>query len=391
MRRVIVLGLLLAFASSADAAERVTVAQLEQAIATGMAPRKAEIDSQDSIRADLLDELLLSDELANRLRTLELAERLTPATLSALLAKYNLGPRAQFALELLSDESAFLDPPANELPQLPPPTAEEQHRMLKQAGGFVFSTLAHLPDFFARLSTTHFTDAAASTLEASASGKSRLRVIGTSVADVTFRDGREVLDSAPRNVSGQRTLAGLHSQGEFGAEAAIVFLDLANGTIAFHHWEKGIEGPVAVFRYSVPRAASHYEVKYSCEGKLAFRKTPAYSGTFSIVLATGSLARFTVQADWDPGDPITHVASAIEYGPVTLGDKVYACPQRSVAFTVDEAYACTRNGHYRKLDPPVAMLNRIVFTDYHRLGSEARIVSGPDNTSESDPAHPKVP
>jgi hypothetical protein len=167
----------------------------------------------------------------------------------------------------------------------------------------------------------------------------------------------------------------LDSQGEFGAEAATVILDLQHGSISFHHWESSEYGPVAVFRYTVPQAHSHYEVKYACHDKPSFHAQPAYHGTIAIDPATGVLVRFTVETESNPGDPITRVASAIEYGAVVLGDRHYFCPVRSLAFTVEEADTC-RESHKRVLARPVAMLNRIVFSDYHRLGSEMVIVPG---------------
>jgi hypothetical protein len=79
--------------------------------------------------------------------------------------------------------------------------------------------------------------------------------------------------------------------------------------------------------------------------------------------------RFTLETKASPGDPITDVASAIEYGAVMLGNRLYICPSRSVAFTVQEADSC-HESNQRALPRPVAMINRIIFSDYHRLGSE---------------------
>jgi hypothetical protein len=50
---------------------------------------------------------------------------------------------------------------------------------------------------------------------------------------------------------------------------------------------------------------------------------------------------------------------------------------------VQESDTCN-DPHKRKLTRPVAMLNRIVFTDYHRLGSEMVIVPGQQNPAATD-------
>ena len=110
-----------------------------------------------------------------------------------------------------------------------------------------------------------------------------------------------------------------------------------------------------------------------------FHAQPAYHGTLTIDPGIGVLVRYTVQAESSGGDPISKVASAIEYGAVVLGERHYFCPVRSLAFMVEEADTCS-DARRRKLDRPVAMLNRIIFSDYHKLGSEMVIVPGTPNS-----------
>jgi hypothetical protein len=380
MRREILLGLLLAAVPGTIGAQRITVHELEQILASsGPAP------ATDS-GADLGLEVDRDIALSTRLATLDLGERLTPTERTQFAAKFKLGPLTRSALELLADRSALLDPPASEFPALPRPDADAQRTMMKQATDFVLKALTHLPDFFALLTTTQFDDgpriAGGEILDATPG----MHRVGSSTREITFSDGKEVFDSSRGTLRPASELRdhGLESQGEFGAEAATVVLDLQQGSIAFHHWESGASGPVAVFRYEVPRGSSHYEVKEACHGKLTFHAQPAYHGSFSIDPANGALVRFTLETTASPGDPITHVASAIEYGAVTLGDRPYICPSRSVAFTVEEADSCHESNR-RALRRPVAMLNRIIFSDYHRLGSEVTILPG-----EQPPVKPDV-
>jgi hypothetical protein len=55
----------------------------------------------------------------------------------------------------------------------------------------------------------------------------------------------------------------------------------------------------------------------------------------------------------------------IEYGPVEIGGKKYDCPLRSVVIMRARIYA-----------PYETLLNDIVYTDYHKFGSEARMLPG---------------
>jgi hypothetical protein len=386
MRRAILLGAILAVVPGLAGAQRITVHELEQILASSAGPPPA-ADSEMEVRADLLDQIDRENNIALRLGGLELSERLTTMEKAELTTKYRLGTVARSALDLVADRSAFLDPPPAEIPDLPPPDAEAQHTMVRQAGEFVFNTLAHLPNFFALLSTTQYDDGplvAGGELLAAAPG---MHPVGTSEREITFSDGREVFDSSRGNLrpSGRRD-AGLDSQGEFGAEAATVMLDLRDGALEFQHWERTGIGNVAVFRYTVPAGHAHYEVKAGCRGKVSFRAQPAYHGTISIEPKSGVLVRFTLQTEAGSGDPIKQVSSVIEYGPVTLGDRHYLCPIRSLAFSVQEADSC-RESHHRALPRPVAMLNRIVFSDYHRLGSEMTIVPGEPQPGKPDQPH----
>src|SRR5260370_1801625 len=270
--------------------------------------------------------------------------------------------------------------------------------MVRQASAFVFQTLTHLPDFFALLTTTQFDDGPVIVSGETLATEARMHLVGSSEREITFSEGKEIFDSARVGlVSRRRREEGLDSQGEFGTEAAIVFLDLKHGTLSFHHWEQSAVGPVAVFRYAVPQAGSHYQVRYACKGQQSFHSQPAYHGTLSIDPTTGVLVRFTVRTESSEGDPITQVASAIDYGAVVLGDRRYFCPVRSLAFTVEEADTC-RETHKRRLARPIAMLNRIIFSDYHRLGSEMVIVpgtqqplkQGPEGTDPNQTAPPQI-
>lgn len=393
MRRLILFALLALLGARLDAAERMTVHQLEQILAAHVAPIPSNAPDND-----LLAEISREDDLAPRLGQIELTERLTPATRNRLAATYKLGPLTQAALDLLADRSALLDPPSDEMPRLPPPDAAAQRELVRTAGAFVFQALARLPDFFATRITTHFDDAPIVINGAVLSTAADLHMAGTFRREVTYRDGREIL-TAIEETDQHLPLwdQGLQTEGEFGPEPAIVFLDLIHGKLAFGHWEKAASGNVAVFAYSVPADASHYQVAASCRVTRTFVRRPSYHGTFSIDPASGALRRITLQTDSLPDDPISDVASVIEYGPVQLGKRTYVCPLRSLAFSVQQETACgKRKARERKLSRPIVYLNRTQFTTYHRLGSDSNIVSAPQaqagSAPQADPQmHPDSP
>jgi hypothetical protein len=386
MRNLIVIGLLSGMLTTAHAAEQLSVGQLEQKLGAslkdgaGGRPDNAQSDLIKELGADaeLLRGVREDSELAQQLFAAELTERLTPKTFDRLVAKFQPGLDTESALMFLRDRSELLDPPQAEWPALTAPDAAKQKHTLELARGYVFLTLLRLPNFFATRTTTRFSSAPQTWEFLDAPTREGQHLAGTSILEISFRDGKEFV--APTETSGMKRIPadmGLASQGEFGPEAATVLVDLAdqtNGTIAFHHWEITAAGPAAVFRYAVAAAGSHYQVNYACGASTPFHAFPGYHGSIAISPETGAILRITLLADSKPGDPVSHVTSTIEYGPVTVGDRVYICPLRSIAQMAVEADACGKRGSAHRLAQPEVMLNRTTFSNYHRLGSTVTIV-----------------
>ena len=111
-RRLTLLVLLASLTSIAGASKRVTVAQLEQALTAAHTAHKPDA------------------EIARQIDGLELSERLTEVNLNRLAAYLDAGSQAALALQLLADQSVFLDPPASEIPSTPTPDDAAQQRMI---------------------------------------------------------------------------------------------------------------------------------------------------------------------------------------------------------------------------------------------------------------------
>ncbi|MGB6192329.1 MAG: VWA domain-containing protein [Terracidiphilus sp.] len=108
MRRLILFGFVAVLALPALGAKRVSVAQLEEALAANNASHRADLDE------------------AREIGRLEMTEQLTDKALNRFAATLKLGPRTPLALQLLSDQSAFLAPPRDELPATEPPDTQAQ-------------------------------------------------------------------------------------------------------------------------------------------------------------------------------------------------------------------------------------------------------------------------
>ncbi len=123
------------------AAARVTVAQLEQILTKARAAHKSDV------------------EMVRQIGRVELSERLTETRLELLTKNLAEGPQTTQALRLLADQSAFLDPPASELPSIAPPDDASKQRMLDAARNYVAQTLPRLPNFLATRTTVISTTA----------------------------------------------------------------------------------------------------------------------------------------------------------------------------------------------------------------------------------------
>jgi VWFA-related protein len=399
----ILLILLLAFsAESALAARRVTVDQLQQILATARAGAKP-----DAV-------------VAQQLAEVELSERLSDATL-AKLQQNPPGPKTVEALAVLADSSVFLELPAAEIPATLPPDMTTQRQIMGRTVDYVAKTIPQLPNLLATRVTNRYDDGpqgangrnweVGGILANQPLGIPELHPVGVTRTVIAYNDGRETDDPQVTGAKKQPP-TGLVSWGEFGPILGTVLADAARSKLAWGHWETGKNGLVAVFHYSVPREASHYELNYCCiwnqnethtnyvqptggngrttrvgtgiqteaPGSTAYpyRQISGYHGSISVDPATGTILRITVDADLKPTDPITRAAIMVEYGTVQIGGRDYTCPVKSVSVSVAPASVTAK-----ATDALRFSMNSVSFEDYHRFGASTSIVASETPSASS--------
>jgi hypothetical protein len=431
MRRLILPVLIAMAALPAGATRHLTVEQLEKTLASSVAKHHAD--------ADMMKEF----------GDFDLSERLTDATRSRITNTLHLGPQTTLALQLLADESAVLDPPPAEVPKDAAPDEAAQKHILGSATSYVTQTLPHLPDFLATRTTYTFNDTAqifkvnewpvhaglhligktsreftflsdqgVQTLPGTRGVKAQMAPASTNVAaaqqeakaPAAAGPGSAAAGTSPAAAaSGTAQDRGLQSSGEFGALLGIIFVDTQKRAPTFHHWEQTPTGLVAVYRYAVAKADSHYIVNYCCEDEnlktrsgggggrrggggrgamgsqatgdeIALHMVPGYHGSLYIDPATGIIRRLTVEAELGDGT-VSRADTVIEYGQVTIGDRKFTCPLRSMNIWMGPAEGGQPASELainipQSLVPKGTLyVNETDFTDYHRLGSEMRIVN----------------
>jgi VWFA-related protein len=395
MRKLALLWLLAGVALPAVAARNITVEQLEQVLAAVHGKADAKV--------------------AQQLSGLELTERLSAARLSRWEADLP-GPESRQSLVLLADVAAFLDPPAAEIPATPAPDFAAQRRMIALTVDYASKTLHQLPNFFATRDTVRFEDTPqGSRPDTSEIPYQPLHPVGRATDTVLYRDGNEVVDSrAAKGNKNQPATQGLITTGVFGPVLATVLVDAAQGKLAWSHWEQGAAGPLAVFRFAVPREKSHYEVEFCCvtadNGSYrVFQQFSGYHGEMAVDPANGAILRLTLEADLKPADKIVRSEILVEYGPVEIGGKTYICPVKSVSISDAPALGSNafelqryRGGALLEHDSRTApthlraMLNDVVFEQYHLFHANARMLGGNNGapvenvasgSTEAGPAH----
>ena len=396
MRRLVLLVLLASLASTAAAAKRVTVAQLEQALMTAQGAHKSDA------------------EVAREIGSFELSERLSEASLDKLIA--GLDAQSALALQVLADQSAFLDPPANEMPSMAAPDEAAQQRMIAAGRHYVAQTLLQLPNLFATRTTNRYDDSAYEAKKGGWPVRAGLHLVNTSSQDSSIFNERS---NPTTSASAANSQQGLVSGGEFGSTLSMILSDTVNGRIAWSHWEQTPTGPVAVFHYLVPSSASHFEVinslprqgtldvaPASTSGRqgagINVRTTsgsqastvvtrPGYHGALWVDPVTGAILRTTMEADTKGSSQFKRAAIMVQYGPVQIGDSKFICPVRSVALSAAVSGANLDPLTRMPGDGPALWLNESVFTGYHRFGSTTRIVQNTSPPTQAAAVQPYLP
>ena len=389
MRRLISLVLLSLIPLCAVAAKRFTVSQLEQAITASNAAHKPDA------------------EIARQIGGMELSERLTEPTLSRLTAGLAADPQTALALRLLADESAFLDPPASEMPADSAPDEAAQQRMLDAARSYVKQTVPHLPNLLAKRTTNRYDDSPEALKNGGWGVRAGLHLAGTTSRDTSVLEERDNGSPTAGSAFWQAQM-GMISGGEFGSTLGMIMADTLKGKVSWGHWEETSGARVAVFRYSVPKSASHYEVIGTIQRAGAshqvdtargagtglstnvvgpnarpsetIRARPGYHGSLSIDPDSGTVLRITIESDSTDGSPFRRAAILVQYGPVQIGGDNFVCPLRSVAlsdavFDPQAIYA----------DTPTRWLNETLFTSYRRFGSTSQVLTEAASSESKNP------
>lgn len=320
-------------------------------------------------------------KVAARLSAVRLKERLSEHALVQMLRGVTLGEQSAEALDAIVAESQLQESPRSEWLPSGAPDAETEHRLMEELRAYVRNTLDHLPDFVTTRETRTIDNSPLPSGNMKTKPIVRFHFVKETRREVTIRDGQEMVeqigDGAHVNAGRAQMVGSFESWGDFGPILHTVLSDSAAGSLQWIHWEQNAEGHrVAVFRYRVPKAASHYGIDFCCyqENEDApwrrIQEKPGYRGDIDFDTETSTIAAVTLLADLDPQDVMAESGLAVQYGRVIIGGRTYVCPLRSVAISADRSFrlkAVDGIGVDRHV-------NVMRYVDYHKFGSDARVL-----------------
>jgi hypothetical protein len=351
----------------------VTVEQLEQVLTTSH-------DKPDA-------------ELAGQLSELTLTERLGSTTLLSWTARLR-GGKARQALVALADASAFLDPPAGEIPADAPPDSNAQQRITSLALEYLNKTLPNLPNFYARRTTVHYQETPPFEKGDAKITYQPLHIADTVKDTVFYRNGYEIGESdTGKNKKRKVDEPYLVTYGTFGPllRGAIDAIVVAPGGLSWKRWEEAAGKRLAVFGYVIPEEKSSYDIGGCClpdgDGTSAFQKRAGYHGEVAIDPTTGALLRLELIFDLKSTTPLIQSEVMTEYGPVEIGGKSYICPVRSVGISRGRSVAVLSetlkdrekiewHESFRTYGPYATMLNDITFDAFHLFRADSHMLTG---------------
>jgi len=328
------------------------------------------------------------DKLAEHLNSVELTERLRNSLLSLWEDRLR-GKNSKAALVRLADASVFLSPPADEILSNVAPDRGQQRDMLSRTGKYVDDVLLKLPDFFATRTTIQFQQRSPKETDTwkTALADQSLHEAVTEKTTLRYRNGHEEWDTQEKTGSRGAKLKDLSFIGIFGPILNSVLADAAraDSTLTWSGWERGDQGQEAVFHYSVQGTNPSYAVVDCClRGGTVFRAKPEYHGELAIDPDTGAVLRLTIQSepgwivepDLQPVRPVKATSMMVEYGPVEIGGHKYICPYRSVVMMRSRPVRplVFWDQKFEIYAPYETLLDDVAYTDYHKFGSESRIL-----------------
>jgi hypothetical protein len=290
-------------------------------------------------------------DVAKALHKLALTESLDERTIFQLQSQ-GAGPKTVAELRRLMEAARALPKPAapaaSVKPELPPPpSAEDQKRVIEAARETALHYTEGLPDFLCTQAIRRYVDT---------DGKESWRLIDRLVVRLGYAERREDYKLISRNDrptdQDYQALSGTTSAGEFGSMLHEIFNPQSH---AEFHWDREVtlhDRPVHVFSYRVAPGDASYQLSYGTDPQHRQHVTAGFHGLVYVDRDTSQVAKCVLEADNIPADfPVQRAVTTVDYDLAEVGGKPYLLPLRA-DLRLGTAGQMTRNDvqfvNYRK-------------------------------------------
>jgi hypothetical protein len=301
-------------------------------------------------------------QVASFLQNVKMAERLDDRTIEDLQG-YGAGPRTLAALRTLRDASSSL-PVARRVEQvapasIPPPSPDEQDRVLHEVRQNARNYTKNLPDFLCTQVTRRYVDP---------SGLEFWQRMDVLTARLSFFEQREdyklVLVNSRVADQEYQDVGGATSTGEFGSLLRELFSEKARARMRWERWATLRGKRTHVFSYRVAQPNSDWHITYERRDSIV----PGYRGLVYVDNDTNMVLRVTLEAeDIPPSFPIQQASTVLDYDFTEISGQQHLLPLRAVI---------------RMRQGKLLTKNEVEFRLYRRFTADATITFTPDPLPE---------
>src|SRR3954451_18256927 len=259
-------------------------------------------------------------ELAADLAKVKLTERLDDRTIEELQGSTALGPKTIEALHALRDHSQTLASTRLTVMEpkpapIPPPSSEEQGKIIDDAREYALSYSKTLPDFICTQVTRRYAAPAPGTRYGGQAGTDpRWYALDTLTLKLSYFEQKEdyklILVNNSITTQDYKTLGGATSTGDFGSMMRQVFEPASQAHFEWDHWGTLRGRRVLAFSYRVAQFRSQWHINY--DRKLDI--VPAYKGLIYVDKETHHVMRVTLEAEDVPASfPVRRAETVLDY------------------------------------------------------------------------------
>jgi hypothetical protein len=264
-------------------------------------------------------------QVASFLSRAKMSEKLDDRTIEEIQG-FGAGPKTLDALRALRDQSQALPVAKARAPEvkpspIPPPSSEEQARILSEVREWALNYTRSLPDFICTQVTRRYADPA---------GLEFWQLVDTITARLSYNEQKEdyKLIMVNNQVTNQsyHQLGGATSTGEFGSLLREIFEPRTQARFEWDHWATLRGRRALVFAYRVAQPNSQWHIDF--ERKLDI--IAGYRGLVYVDRENHQVLRLTLEAENIPATfPVQQARTVLDYDYTEISGRRFLLPLKA--------------------------------------------------------------